>query len=99
LSPSDLLALLDRLKLRPAGDQLPPEATRTHLTFLLARIELLTAALREAEPGATTQLAMRLLLSDLEIVAAQFRADTNAVGASIANVIDAADAVLRNSDQ
>ena len=84
----ELTALLERLRVQPAGANTPADVTRAQLDVLLARIGSLTDALRGAEPNETTRLASRLLINDLAAVAAQFRGDANAMRASLASALD-----------
>lgn len=85
---ADLTALLDRIRLQPAGTKTPAEVNRVQLDLLLARIGLLTEALRGAVQNETTRLATRMLLADLALVAGQFRGDANATSAALTAAVD-----------
>jgi hypothetical protein len=98
LTPGALAALLERLRLPQAGAGLTPEAARAQADLLLARIASLTEALRAGEANETTRLASRLLLSDLALVAAQFRGRANEVSRSLNRVLDEAQATLEKVD-
>ena len=94
----DLTALLERLRLQPAGASTPSEVTRAQLDLLLARIGSLTEALRNADRNETTRLASRLLLSDLALVAAQFRGSANAMSASLSHALEGLTRALAQLD-
>lgn len=89
LTPEDVAAVLDRFPLERAAGRTVDEAASTHTDLLIARIAALTDALRGADPGQTTHLATRLLLSDLSAVAAQFRGRTNAIRAPLTKALAA----------
>jgi hypothetical protein len=84
MSPDDLTGLLERCRLHAAGGKSPDEVTQVELDLLLARIDLLTTALRSAGTNETARLAMRLLLADVGLVAAQLRGRTNVLRDSLA---------------
>jgi hypothetical protein len=86
--PDDLTALLERLKLQPAGAASLSEVSRAQLDLLLARIASLTDALRGAPSDETSRLAARLLLADLSSVAAQFRGRANDIAGALARALD-----------
>ena len=89
--------LLERLRLQLASaGSLPPDVAQTQVDFLLARIAALTEALRGAGGDDTTRLATRVLLSDLALVAAQFRGRANAVGASLTGALDGIRVVMED---
>jgi hypothetical protein len=94
LAADDLTALLERLRIQPAGTKTPSEVTQAQLDLLLARIGSLTSALRDGASPETERLAARLLLSDLALATAQFRAGANAVSVSLSSALDGLHAVL-----
>ena len=98
-SPSDdLAALLERLWLQPAGAASLSEVNRTHLDLLLARIASLTEALRGAQSDETSRLAVRLLLTDLDLVAAQFRGRANDTAGTLMRALDGIRSGLESTD-
>lgn len=84
----DLTALLERLRLQPAGPASLSEVNRAQLDLLLARIASLTEALRDAPSDETSRLAARLLLADLSSVAAQFRGRANDIAGALTRALD-----------
>lgn len=84
----DLTALLERLRLQPAGPASLSEVNRAQLDLLLARIASLTDALRGAPSDETSRLAARLLLADLGLVAAQFRGRANDIAGALTRALD-----------
>lgn len=80
--------LLERLSLQQAGAKSPSEVTQAQVDLLLARIASLTDVLRTAESNDTTRLASRMLLSDLALVAAQFRGRANEIAESLTRVLE-----------
>jgi hypothetical protein len=98
-SPSDdLTALLERLRLHPAGRASLSEVNQAHLDLLLGRIASLTDALRDAQSDETARLTARLLLADLALVAAQFRGRANDVAGALARAADGIRSGLENVD-
>ena len=95
---ADLTALLERIRLQPAGAKTPAEVNRVQLDLLLARIGLLTEALRGAAGNETTRLATRMLLADLALVAGRFRGDTNATSAALSGALEGIARALAQSD-
>jgi hypothetical protein len=79
----DLTALLERFRLQQAGAKSTSEVTQAQTDLLLGRIASLTDALRTAESGDTADLASRLLINDLALVAASLRARANEISASL----------------
>jgi hypothetical protein len=94
LSAADLTALLERFALRPAGAKRPGDVSQAEIELLLARISALTSALQRASGNEAARLATRLLLSDLALVAAQFRGGTNALAASLTGALEGLERVL-----
>jgi len=96
--PSDLAAILTRLRLQPADLTSPAAAAEGQVELLLARVGALTDALR-AEPDALRspdaaarareefQTAARLLLADLGFVASHLRGQTNALSDSLTGAL------------
>ena len=82
-TPADLTRLLERLGVERERALTPVAAADAQVERLLARIGLLADALRDAPQNDTATLAARLLLADLGQVAAQFRARTNGIRASL----------------
>ena len=98
-SPSDdLTALLERLRLQPAGAASLSEVNRAHLDLLLARIASLTEALRGAQSDETSRLAARLLLAALGLVAAQFRGRANDTADALTRALDGIRSGLESTD-
>jgi hypothetical protein len=83
----DLTALLERFRLE-ASAKSTAEVTEAQLDIALARIAALTEALRNADDGEASRLASRLLLGDLAMVAAYFRARTNDIAVSLSRVLE-----------
>ena len=84
----DLTTLLERFRLQEGGAKSTAEVTEAQLDVVLARIAALTEALRKAEDDEVTRLASRILLGDLAIVAAHFRARTNDITVSLSRVLE-----------
>ena len=98
-STSDnLTALLESLRLQPAGAAPLSEVSRAQLDLLLARIALLTEALRQVQPEHTARLAERLLLADLGLVAAQFRGRANDTASALTRALDGIRSGLESTD-
>ena len=94
----DLAALLQQLTLQQAERKLSPEVTQDQIKLLLSRIVSLTGALRDAADTSETFRTMaRLLLADLAMVTAQFRADTIALGERLNRALEDARLVLDNA--
>jgi len=83
----DLAALLERFPLERAGTRPSLEITEFQVQLLLSRIAALTDALRDAESDETTRLAHHVLLSDLALVAGQFRGRANGLRASLVETL------------
>lgn len=83
----DLAALLERCPVEHVGTRLSLEVTEGQVQLLLSRIAALTDALRDVESNETTRLAYRMLLSDLALVAGQFRGRANGLHASLAEAV------------
>ena len=94
----DLTALLERLRLQPAGVGSLSEVNRAQLDLLLARIASLTDVLRDAPSDETSRLAARLLLADLGLVAAQFRGRTNDIAGALTRAVDGIRSGLESTD-
>lgn len=88
MTADDLTASLERLRLQPAGTRTPSEVTQVQLDFLLARISSLTETLRATNSEDAARLASRLLLSDVALVAAQFRGEANAMSRSLSTALE-----------
>jgi hypothetical protein len=71
------MAILDRFGVERPGARSVSEITDGQVELLLARIAALTDALRGAEPNDATVIATRVLISDLTLVAGQFRGRAN----------------------
>lgn len=99
MTAGNLTALLERLRLQPAGARTPSEVTQVQLDFLLARIGSLTETLRATTSDDAARLASRLLLSDVALVAAQFRGDANAISQSLSKALEGLSAALALLDQ
>jgi len=83
----DLAALLERFSPERAGAKPSADVTELQVRLLLSRIAALTDALRDAEPHEAARVAHRILLSDLALVAGQFRGRTNGLRASLAEAL------------
>lgn len=79
----DLAALLERFPQERAGARLSADVTEHQVQLHLARVAALTHALRDAESNEATHLAHHILLSDLAVVAGQFRGRANGLRASL----------------
>jgi hypothetical protein len=88
ISPDDLILLLESVRLPSAGTKPSSDVTLDQVDALIARIGSLTDALRGAADDKTAQLASRLLIGDLAIVATQFRARANELVAELARARD-----------
>lgn len=98
-APSDdLTALLERLRLQPAGAAPLSEVNQAQLDLLLARIASLTEALRGAQSDATSRPAARLLVADLGLVAAQFRGRANDIANALTRALDGIRDGLESTD-
>jgi hypothetical protein len=86
--PNDLILLLERLRLPPAGAKPTSDVTLEQVDVLIARIASLTEVLRGAAEDETAQLASRMLMSDLALVAAQFRGRANELVAALTRARD-----------
>ncbi len=98
ISPGDLTVLLERLRLPPAGAKPTSDVTLEQVDVLLARIASLTEALRGAAENETTQLASRILIGDLALVAAQFRGRANELSSALTRARDDIRAELENTN-
>lgn len=98
MTAENLAALLERLRLQPAGARTPSDVSQVQLDFLLARIGSLTDALRGSGWDEASRVASRLLLSDLALVAAQFRGDANAISESLSKASEGLSAALGQYD-
>jgi hypothetical protein len=88
LTPDELTPLLERFRPERARGKTPSEISDAEVQLLLARIAALTDALHDAEPNETARLASRILLSDLAVLAAQFRGRANAMRTSLAKALE-----------
>ena len=99
LTLGELNALLERVALDRAGSRPAEEVTEAQIQHLLARVAALTDALREAEQSSAAQLASRLLLDDLAVIAAHFRGRANSMepvlSKALADLSDARAALSR----
>ena len=84
----ELTGLLERFRLPQAAAKATADVSQEQLDLLLARIASLTEALRDAEANDTTRLATRLLLNDLGLVSAHFRARANEIGAALTRALE-----------
>jgi C4-dicarboxylate-specific signal transduction histidine kinase len=88
ISPDDLILLLERVRLPSTGAKPSSDVTLEQVDALIARIASLTDALRGAADDKTAQLASRILIGDLAIVAAQFRGRANELVAELTRARD-----------
>jgi hypothetical protein len=94
VTADDLTRLLERFSVEHGRDQTAVQAGNAQIELLIARITLLTEALRQAEVTDATRLAERMLLADLSQVTAQFRGRTNGIRASLETAIEEMRAAL-----
>jgi len=99
IPPGDLILLLERLRLPPAGAKYTPEVTLDQADVLITRIAALTEVLRGAAADETAQLASRMLIGDLTLVAAQFRGRANELAAALTSARDDIRGELHDADQ
>jgi len=97
-TPDDLTALLDRLEAFHALGK-SADAGDVQLEALLARVASLTDALRTAPVTETAQIASRILLADLGLIAAQFRGRANTTAASLDRALDELRTTLDSIDK
>jgi hypothetical protein len=90
----DLTRLLEQLAVERGHAQTPAQAGDAQVELLVARITLLTEALRGAAGGDAVRLAARLLVADLAQVTAQFRGRTNGIRASLESAVEEMRAAL-----
>ena len=83
VTAEDLTRLLERLGVERGQAQTPAQAGDAQVELLIARITVLTEALRGAEANEAARLAARMLVADLAQVTAQFRGRTNGIRASL----------------
>lgn len=88
ISSDGLVKLLEQRHLPPAGPKHTSDVTLQQVDILIARIASLTEALRGAEQDEAAQLASRILLEDLALVVAQFRARANELVESLTGAQD-----------
>jgi hypothetical protein len=88
VTADDLTRLLEQLTVERGQAQTPAQAGDAQVELLIARITLLTEALRGAEASDTARLAARLLVADLAQVTAQFRGRTNGIRAALESAVE-----------
>jgi hypothetical protein len=94
VTADDLTRLLEQLAVERGQAQTPAQAGDAQVELLVARITLLTEALRGAAGGDAARLAARLLVADLAQVTAQFRGRTNGIRASLESAVEEMRAAL-----
>ena len=94
VTADDLTRLLERFTVERGRAQTAAQAGDADIELLVARITLLTEALRDAEETDAARLAARMLLADLAQVTAQFRGRTNGIRASLEAAVDEMRAAL-----
>ena len=99
LSLDELTALLERCSSAHAGGHGGAAAGQPHVELLVARVAAVTEALRDADSNEATRLAERMLVADLALLAAQFRAGANAIGTSLAGALDTLRGTLEQLDK
>ena len=87
VTADDLTRLLEQLAVERGQAQTSAQAGDAQVEMLVARIKLLTEALRGAAAGDAARLASRLLVADLSQVTAQFRGRTNGIRASLESAV------------
>jgi hypothetical protein len=96
--PDALGALLEELRVPAGAPGTPAAVTETQITQLLGRIAAVTAWLRRAgDAGDASRAAVRLMLADVAMVAAQFRGNTTALDARLEAAIESARQALERS--
>ena len=90
----DLTRLLEQLAVERGQAQTGAQASDVQIELLVARIKLLTEALRDAAAGDAARLAARLLVADLAQVIAQFRGRTNGIRAALESAVEEMRAAL-----
>lgn len=90
----DLTRLLEQLAIERGRAQTGAQASDAQIELLIARITLLTEALRGAAAGDAARLAARLLVADLAQVTAQFRGRTNGIRAALESAVEEMRAAL-----
>ena len=88
VTADDLTRLLERFTVEHGRAQTAAQAGDAEIELLVARMTLLTEALRDAEPTDATRLAERMLLADLAQVTARFRGRTNGIRAALEAAVD-----------
>ena len=94
VTADDLTRLLEQLTIERGRAQTGAQASDAQIELLIARIKLLTEALRGAASGDAARLAARLLVVDLAQVTAQFRGRTNGIRAALESAVEEMRAVL-----
>lgn len=94
ITADDLARLLERLSVERGAAQSPAQAGDAQVEALAARIQLLTEALRDAEPSDAARLAARMMLADLAQVTAQFRGRANGIRHSLETAVEEMRAAL-----
>jgi DNA anti-recombination protein RmuC len=94
ITADDLARLLERLSVERGAAQSPAQAGDAQVEALAARIQLLTEALRDAEPSDAARLAARMMLADLAQVTAQFRGRANGIRTSLETAVQEMRAAL-----
>ena len=94
VTADDLTRLLERFSVEHGRDRTAGQAGDAQVELLVARITLLTEALRHAEATDATRLAERMLLADLAQVTAQFRGRTNGIRGALETAIEEMRAAL-----
>jgi hypothetical protein len=94
VTADDLTRLLEQLAIERGHAQTGAQASDAQIELLVARITLLTEALRGAAAGDAARLAARLLVADLAQVTAQFRGRTNWIRAALESAIEEMRAAL-----
>ena len=103
VSTADLIAALERLRLRPPSVPDTAAATQAQLDVAFARVAALTEILRNDEGWTdTSRLAARLLLADLGAISARFRAEASEAAALLARGLESIrtpEAAVGSTDQ
>jgi len=94
VTADDLTRLLERLGVERGQAQTPAQAGDAQVELLIARITVLTEALRGAEANEAARLAARMLVADLAQVTAQFRGRANGIRASLEAAVEEMRAAL-----
>jgi hypothetical protein len=91
-------AILEQLRLNDGAGSTPPAVTQAQIDLLLARITAVTGWLRRTPDSSdASRAAVRLLLADVAMVAAQFRGNTTALDDRLTRAVEHARLALEST--